>query len=153
RLSSFRARRVGMVFQTHRLLPDLTALENVTLPLSIDRVPRRTALDRALEMLDQVGLKERAHDAVGHLSGGEQQRVALARGLATKPQLVLADEPTGNLDTQSGTVIGDLLESYGRDQQAIVIIATHNEQLAARCHRKLHLRAGLIEGPPTSEKQ
>lgn len=139
RLADLRARAIGFVFQSHRLLPDLTAGENVALPLVIDRVGWKQAQQRALAALGQVGLAERARDAVGYLSGGEQQRVALARALVHRPKLILADEPTGNLDTETGAVIGNLLESYCRDRSAIVIIATHNEQLAQRCDRTLRL--------------
>jgi lipoprotein-releasing system ATP-binding protein len=138
-LADFRAREVGFVFQSHRLLPDLTAGENVALSLAINRLGWRSAREKALAALGQVGLADRADDAIGHLSGGEQQRVALARGLASQPKLVLADEPTGNLDADAGAVIGDLLIDYCRTRQAIVIIATHNEYLATRCDRTLHL--------------
>jgi lipoprotein-releasing system ATP-binding protein len=143
-LAGFRARRVGFVFQAHRLLPDLTAWENVALPLAINRSNWRSARDQAHTALKQVGLGDRGADAVGHLSGGEQQRVALARGLVAQPQLVLADEPTGNLDTETGAVIGDLLKDYCRAQNAIVILATHNERLAEHCDRSLNLRHGMM---------
>ena len=145
RLASLRTRAIGFVFQAHRLLLDLTAGENVAMPLLIGRTGWKPARERALEALEQVGLRERARDAVGHLSGGEQQRVALARALVHRPKLVLADEPTGNLDTETGAVIGDLLESYCRNRRAIVVIATHNDQLARRCDRTLHLINGALQ--------
>jgi ABC-type lipoprotein export system ATPase subunit len=138
-LADLRARSVGFVFQSHRLLPDLTAWENVAMPLVIARLGWKIARERAVAALDHVGLADRARDAIGHLSGGEHQRVALARGLVHHPTLVLADEPTGNLDGDTGAIIGDLLERYCRDYCAIVLIATHNEQLAQRCDRTLHL--------------
>lgn len=143
-LSDLRTHSIGFVFQSHRLLPDLTARENVALPVVIARVGWKTAQERARKALDQVGLADRARDAIGHLSGGEQQRVALARGLVNQPALVLADEPTGNLDADTATIIGDLLESYCRGQGAIVLIATHNERLAQRCDRTLHLSNGTL---------
>jgi ABC-type lipoprotein export system ATPase subunit len=144
-LADLRARSVGFVFQSHRLLPDLTAWENVAMPLAIARVRWKAARDRAVAALEQVGLADRARDAIGHLSGGEQQRVALARGLVNQPALVLADEPTGNLDAETGSAIGDLLEVYCRAFQAIVLVATHNEQLAHRCDRILHLSNGALQ--------
>lgn len=144
-LSDLRVNSIGFVFQSHRLLPDLTAWENVALPLVIARAGWKTARERAEKALDQVGLADRTRDAIGHLSGGEQQRVALARGLVNQPALVLADEPTGNLDADAGAVIGELVETYCLEHDAIVLIATHNEQLAQRCDRTLHLSNGTLQ--------
>ena len=144
-LRKFRQQRVGFVFQFHHLLADLTAAENVSLPLRINRTSRREAMARAREMLAQVGLDGRFADSVvGHLSGGEQQRVAVCRALVTRPALVLADEPTGNLDTAIGEELADSLVSYARIEPAVVIIATHNQALAATCDRTLVLQNGRL---------
>ncbi|HMF56659.1 MAG TPA: ABC transporter ATP-binding protein [Pyrinomonadaceae bacterium] len=144
-LASFRSELVGLVFQFHHLLPDLTAAENVAMPLLIRRESRKMSMERAVSSLEQIGLGERASQPVGHLSGGEQQRVAVLRALVTRPHMVLADEPTGNLDNETGERIGAMLVSYCRERRAIVIIATHNEQLARACDRILLLRAGSLE--------
>ncbi len=145
RLSRFRNEEVGFVFQFHHLLPDLTAAENVALPLAIGRAGWRASLRRAAVALEGVGLAERASHPIGQLSGGEQQRVAVARALIRAPRLVLADEPTGNLDAATGDEIGRLLLSYSRDHRAVVIVATHNQQLAAACDRTLALEGGRIK--------
>jgi lipoprotein-releasing system ATP-binding protein len=144
-LAHFRNQHVGFVFQFHHLLPDLTAAENVSVPLLIRRVRRREALGRAREMLAETGLDRRVSASpVGHLSGGEQQRVAVCRALITRPAVVLADEPTGNLDTAIGDEIARSLVSYARETPAIVIIATHNLRLAETCDRTLVLRDGRL---------
>jgi lipoprotein-releasing system ATP-binding protein len=144
-LAHFRNQRVGFVFQFHHLLPDLTAAENVSLPLLIARTHHREALLRGRQMLAEVGLDSRASASlVGHLSGGEQQRVAVCRALITRPTLVLADEPTGNLDAAIGDEIARSLVSYARKTGAIVIIATHNLRLAEICDRTLVLRDGRL---------
>ena len=144
-LARFRNKQVGFVFQFHHLLPDLTAAENVSLPLLITRTRRRQAMRRATQMLEDVGLDSRiSASVVGHLSGGEQQRVAVCRALITRPALVLADEPTGNLDTAIGDEIAHSLVSYARDNRALVIIATHNRALAEICDRTLILRDGRL---------
>ncbi len=143
-LSSFRNRRAGFVFQSHHLLPDLTALENVAMPLLIGRKARREGLKLARVALERVGLIERADHSVGQLSGGERQRVAIARAVIKEPELVLADEPTGNLDAAVGDEIAALLASFCRERKAIVIIATHNERVARACDRVLLLKDGLV---------
>jgi len=143
-LANFRNHRVGFVFQFHHLLPDLTAAENVSLPLMITRTGRREARRRAEQLLEEVGLGNRVSHLVGHLSGGEQQRVAVCRALVTRPAIVLADEPTGNLDTAVGNEIARALVSYGRDNRALVIIATHNPSLTELCDRILVLREGRL---------
>ena len=135
-------RDIGFVFQFHYLLPDLSAVENVALPLLIARHTRREAFNRALDLLKQSGLETRADHPVSHLSGGEQQRVAVARALVTGPKLLLADEPTGNLDAAIGEKIGDTLVSYTREQRAVVLIATHSPALARMCDRSLLLEDG-----------
>jgi lipoprotein-releasing system ATP-binding protein len=143
-LARFREREVGFVFQFHHLLPDLTAVENVALPLFINRRARGESIRRALATLEQTGLLERAAHNVGQLSGGEQQRVAVARALVKEPRIVLADEPTGNLDADLGDEIGARLRDYSRAQQAIVVVATHNERLAHAFDRRLLLQDGLL---------
>jgi len=142
-LTAFRRERIGFVFQFHYLLPDLTALENVALPLLIKR-QNSTALQRATELLAEAGLRERLDHPISHLSGGEQQRVAVARALITEPELVLADEPTGNLDAAIGDEISRTLVSYAKSRAAIVIIATHSPTLAQLCDRLMVLEGGRI---------
>ena len=144
-MARFRNRQLGFVFQFHHLLADLTALENVSLPLRINRLSSREARLRAAKMLEQVGLDGRVSDSlVGHLSGGEQQRVAVARALITRPSIVLADEPTGNLDTRTGDEVARLLISYARSAGSLVIIATHNRAVAELCDRTLTLSDGRL---------
>jgi lipoprotein-releasing system ATP-binding protein len=134
----------SFVFQFHYLLSDLTAAENVTLPLMIERVPASEAHQRALHGLAEVGLVDRRRHKIGDLSGGEQQRVAVARALVTRPVLVLADEPTGNLDTAIAEEIGTLLAGYCRRNRAMAVIATHNPRLAQICDRILVLERGRL---------
>lgn len=144
-LARWRNSRVGFVFQFHHLLPDLTAAENVSLPLRITRTRPREAMRRAEELLLEMGLDSRVSaSVVGHLSGGEQQRVAVCRALVTRPALVLADEPTGNLDTAMGDEIARSLVSYARENKALVVIATHNRALAETCDRRVVLREGRL---------
>jgi lipoprotein-releasing system ATP-binding protein len=133
---------IGFVFQFHYLLSDLSAVENVALPLLIARHKPRSAFERALGLLKAAGLEARADHPVLHLSGGEQQRVAVARALVTEPKLVLADEPTGNLDAAIGEEIGLTLVDYARKHSAITIIATHSTHLAGFCDRSLVLEGG-----------
>jgi lipoprotein-releasing system ATP-binding protein len=144
-LARWRGREVGFVFQSHHLLADLSAEENVALPLMVARRGLRESLARAREMLGRVGLSERAAHAAGELSGGEQQRAAVARALVTGPRLVLADEPTGNLDARTGEEVGALLLALCRESRACVLVATHSERLARMCDRVLLLREGRIE--------
>jgi lipoprotein-releasing system ATP-binding protein len=151
KLARYRNEDVGFVFQSHHLLPDLTAAENVVLPLTIGRAAWGESRLRAVEALGAVGLNERASHLVGHLSGGEQQRVALARALIKSPRLVLADEPTGNLDAATGDEIGSLLGAYCRASRAIVVIATHNARLAQACDRTLLLDDGRMTEKKESE--
>ncbi len=143
-LARYRNSQVGFVFQFHHLLPDLTAAENVCLPLLLARHDHRTAMRSAVKALDHLELSNRACHRVTELSGGEQQRVAVCRALITQPVLVLADEPTGNLDSSAGDVLANDLISYAASRPAIVIIATHNEDLARRCNRLLALEQGKI---------
>jgi putative ABC transport system ATP-binding protein len=140
-----RAGRVGFVFQSFQLLPALTALENVLLPLELGGLA--DARGRAMHWLDRVGLAARATHTPRQLSGGEQQRVAIARAFATDPHVVFADEPTGNLDAETGARIIDLLIELNASARTTLVLVTHDEALAARCQRRLHLVAGRIHGP------
>ena len=143
-LAQWRNRRVGFVFQAYHLLPELSALENVMLPAKMGRVSASTAATRAAEVLARVGLAERVEHRPWELSGGEQQRVAIARALINSPDLILADEPTGNLDSRSGGEIIHLLQELRAERQATLIIATHDAGVAARAPRVLELADGRI---------
>ncbi len=142
RLARLRRDRVGFVFQSYHLIPTLTALENVAMPLELAGRPRR--LERARELLDAVGLVDRADHYPSQLSGGEQQRVAIARALALRPPLVLADEPTGNLDSATGAQIIELLLSLNREHGSTLVLVTHDEALAGRGQRVVALRDGRV---------
>jgi lipoprotein-releasing system ATP-binding protein len=142
--SHFRQTQVGFVFQFHYLLNDLTALENVALPLMIGRQPGGGARHEARQLLCRLGLENRLEHPVSHLSGGEQQRVAVARALARRPKLLLADEPTGNLDASIGEELGKTLADYAQKQGGMVVIATHNDSLARICDRVLVLENGKV---------
>lgn len=142
-LARFRRDRVGVVFQSFHLIPTMTALENVATPLEL--AGHRDAFGRAAAELEAVGLAHRADHYPGQLSGGEQQRVALARAAAPRPPLFLADEPTGNLDTQTGNTIMDLLFDLRTRHGATLVLVTHSRTLAARCDRVLSLRDGRLE--------
>jgi len=143
-LTHFRNRRVGFVFQAYHLLPELTALENVCLPARVARMGTRTATRRAEELLARVGLQGRLDHKPSELSGGEQQRVAIARALINEPELLLADEPTGNLDSHTGGEIIELLKSLRPEKQMTLIIATHDAKVAASAPRVIELVDGLI---------
>ncbi len=140
--AAFRARQVGFVFQSFQLLPALTALENVMLPLELQREP--DARQQAESFLDRVGLAQRTDHYPRQLSGGEQQRVAIARAFAARPDILFADEPTGNLDTATGHRITDLLFELNREEGTTLVLVTHDQQLAGRCERRLHLEAGAL---------
>ena len=142
-----RLRRIGFVFQRFYLLPMLTAAENVEIVQSEAGVPAEKRRARTAELLDYVGLRERAGHRPSQLSGGEMQRVAIARALANRPALVLADEPTGELDDETGEQIAALFDRVNRDGTALVIV-THNAALAARAKRRLHMRSGRIAAAP-----
>ena len=144
-LARFRNRRIGFVFQFHHLLPDLTAAENVSMPLRIAGRSARDAMSKANHLLHEIGLDARvAQSLVGHLSGGEQQRVAVCRALVTNPSLVLADEPTGNLDASTGQEIGQTLVNYSHQHGGLVVVATHNPAIAEMCDRTLVLADGRL---------
>jgi predicted ABC-type transport system involved in lysophospholipase L1 biosynthesis ATPase subunit len=143
-LSRLRNRRVGFIFQAYLLLPELDALENVCLPGRMARRQVGEVEERALSLLERVGLKDRAEHKPYELSGGEQQRVAIARALINEPDVILADEPTGNLDSHTGQSIVELLCEIQRERQATLIIATHDGHLADRAPRVVELVDGLI---------
>lgn len=143
-LAAFRNRRVGFIFQSYHLLPELDALENVCLPARMARIALEDCVPRARRILERVGLKERMDHKPYELSGGEQQRVAIARALINEPELILADEPTGNLDSQTGDGIVDLLCEIQRERQTTLVIATHDLRLAQRAPRVIQLVDGQI---------
>jgi len=141
---AFRNRHVGFVFQFHHLLPEFSAVENAEMPMRIARMPLAEARSRARDLLVRVGLSDRLTHRPGMLSGGEQQRVAVARALVMRPSLLLADEPTGDLDEQTASALHDLLREMHRTFQLTSIIATHNPRLAAACDRILRLESGRL---------
>lgn len=143
--AEFRNREIGFVWQFHYLLPEFTAAENVAMPLLLRNGSRSEAESEASQWLAEVGLQQRGHHRSGELSGGEQQRVALARALITRPKLLLADEPTGDLDSRTADSVFDLIASLHREYQLTSLIATHNFVFARRCHRVLRLHKGQIE--------
>lgn len=149
-LATFRRDNVGIVFQDFHLIPTMTALENVAIPLEF--AGRRDAFERAAECLRQVGLGERLTHYPGQLSGGEQQRTALARAFATGPKLLLADEPTGNLDGETGNHVIELLFNLCRDDGATLVLITHDKTIAARCSRQVELVDGRIVGDRRAER-
>ncbi|NKB33603.1 MAG: ATP-binding cassette domain-containing protein [Pseudomonadales bacterium] len=145
-----RGQVVGFVFQSFQLLPSLTALENVMLPIELKGDPQ--AREKASNLLDRVGLAERWHHYPNQLSGGEQQRVAIARAFATEARVLFADEPTGNLDTATGSKVVDLLFELNREFSTTLILVTHDERLAARCDRQVRLVAGeVVDAEQTEE--
>jgi lipoprotein-releasing system ATP-binding protein len=144
RLAEFRNTEIGFVFQFHHLLPEFTALENAMMPGLILRLPRGEASERAAAMLRRLGLGSRLSHRPGELSGGEQQRVALARALLLRPRLLLADEPTGNLDTKTGREMHELFFELNRELEMTILIVTHNDELAARTPRRLRMADGVI---------
>lgn len=143
--ADFRNRDVGFVWQFHYLLPEFTALENVAMPLLMRGASKPEAEKQAQQWLGEVGLAQRTHHRAGELSGGEQQRAALARALITKPKILLADEPTGDLDSRTSEVIFELIARLHRDFELSSVIATHNFGFARRCSRVLRLESGRIE--------
>jgi len=143
-LAEFRNRAVGFLWQRHQLLPDFTAAENVAMPLLVRGEPQPVALETARKWLAEVGLQDRAEHRAGELSGGEQQRVAIARALVTGPRVLLADEPTGDLDEQNAWAVFELLERLHRTHRLTSLIATHNLALAAKCDRVVGLEHGVL---------
>jgi putative ABC transport system ATP-binding protein len=139
-LARLRGEKIGFVFQFFHLVPSLTAIENIAVPMEI--VGRRNAMARARQLIAEVGLADRAHHYPSQLSGGEQQRIAIARALANEPPIVLADEPTGNLDSGTGRIILDLLMNVRRTRTATLVLVTHDQELAALADTRLTLRDG-----------
>lgn len=139
-----RREKIGMIFQTFNLLPTLSALENVALPLRLQNVPKREAEQKASEMLKRVSLTDRSTHKPDQMSGGERQRIAIARALIFKPPILLADEPTGNLDSKTGEEILSLLDDLHREFNTTMLLVTHNEEAAWHCDRILRLRDGRI---------
>ncbi len=145
-LAAFRGRTVGIVFQSFHLIPNMTALENVAVPLEL--AGRDDAFSVAVRELEEVGLKDRLTHYPGQLSGGEQQRVAIARALAPSPRLLIADEPTGNLDQATGRQIAEMLFAKATERAMTLMLVTHDPALAARCSRQIAIRSGRIEDEP-----
>jgi lipoprotein-releasing system ATP-binding protein len=150
-LAAVRNRDIGFVFQFHHLLPEFTALENVAIPGLIQGRPKKEMEARATALLDEVGLSDRATHRPGELSGGEQQRVAVARALALDPKLLLADEPTGNLDSATSDAIHDLFFQINRQHGTTIIVVTHNPAFAKRMPRVVRMRDGLVEADEAGE--
>ncbi len=148
-LADWRLRHVGFIFQLYNLIPVLTAYENVELPLTLTRLSRRERDQHVRTALDIVGLSDRIDHYPRQLSGGQEQRVSIARAIATDPTLIVADEPTGDLDAKSATEILDLLERLNSDFKKTIVVVTHDPNAAARAHRTLHLEKGvLVDGVP-----
>ena len=145
-LALFRNREIGFVFQFHHLLPEFNALENTMMPCLIQGIPKKEAVSRSEAVLTLVGLKGRLSHKPGELSGGEQQRVAVARALVLEPKVLLADEPTGNLDTQTGESVFDLLQELNRIKEVTLIVVTHNQKLAEKMSRQIQLIDGRALG-------
>ena len=145
-LNRYRRNKIGFVFQSYQLVPNLTALENVMLPMEFAGVPADRRKARAQELLDQVGLSgDKQLRKPGRLSGGEQQRVSIARALANKPKVILADEPTGNLDSQTGKMIFDLLHNLAKTEKTTIIAVTHDLSIAGKTDKTFRLRDGTLE--------
>ena len=142
--AQLRRERIGFVFQTFHLIPRLTAQENIELPMTLAGTPPKERQRRAREVMERLGLSERAHHAPGQLSGGQRQRVAIARAIVMRPSLILADEPTGNLDTRSGAEVINLLEEL-HESGITLIVVTHDTALGARAHRNIRMVDGCIE--------
>ena len=142
--TQLRNEKIGFIFQFHFLIKELSARENVALPAIKKGEDSEDALERADQILNQLGLSEKLNRFANKLSGGEQQRIAIARALINSPSLILADEPTGNLDTANSEIVFDLLQSLSREQNLAVLLVTHNNQLARRCDRFISMNDGLI---------
>jgi ABC-type lipoprotein export system ATPase subunit len=147
-LAELRRRHMGTIFQFFHLLPTLTAAENIELPLQLNQVPPKQRRERVRWLLERVEVNHRAQALPGELSGGEMQRIAIARALAHEPALLLADEPTGNLDSRNGAIILDLLRELTDETGAALVLVTHSPEAASICHREIHLRDGTMETAP-----
>jgi putative ABC transport system ATP-binding protein len=143
-LSLARGRRIGFIFQSYNLIAQLTVIENIQVPLIYQRKDIRAHYDRCLRLAKAVGLEDRLHHRPNQLSGGQQQRVSIARALINDPLLILADEPTGNLDSHTGNEVLDLIDSLNAEGKTIVLV-THDERIATRAHRVIHMRDGVID--------
>ena len=143
-LTQLRRHKIGFVFQFHNLIPVLNAMENVQLPLLTAGTKRKASEDRALDLLKRVGLQERIQHLPDELSGGEQQRVAIARALANRPRIILADEPTGDLDTKTGSEVVGIMHGMAKQEQAAVVVVTHDPVIAQKADRLLEMRDGRI---------
>ncbi len=144
-LIAYRGKSIGFVFQNYNLVPSLTALENVMLPMEFAKVPKPERIERATKLLQEVGLEgDQMQRKPGRLSGGQQQRVAIARALANNPKLILADEPTGNLDTATGKMIFDLLHSLGRKEDTTIVVVTHDLEIAGKTDKTFRLDDGKL---------
>ncbi|MFZ1250544.1 MAG: ABC transporter ATP-binding protein [Candidatus Microsaccharimonas sp.] len=149
KLTNYRRDSIGFVFQNYNLVPNLTALENVMLPLEFAKVDKHTRKTRAAKLLEQVGISgDKQMRKPGKLSGGEQQRVSIARALANKPRLILADEPTGNLDTENGTRIFDLLHDLARTEKTTIVVVTHDLEIAGKTDKVFKLQDGKLTTQP-----
>jgi putative ABC transport system ATP-binding protein len=151
-LADVRNKEIGFVFQQFNLLPRLTAAENVALPLIYNGTTKKTRTELALEMLDKVGLADRSHHKPNELSGGQNQRVAIARALVNNPSIILADEPTGNLDSKTSVEIMNIFDKIQADGNTVILV-THEEDIAEFAHRIIRLRDGLIESDRLNEKK
>jgi len=149
-ISGLRNSKIGFVFQFYHLLPEFTALENISIPLFIRGTGRKEALSRARKLLEEVGLGDKAHFRPGQMSGGEQQRVAVARALVNEPKVLLADEPTGNLDWKTGEMVLRLILDLHQKKDLSSVIVTHNEKIAAYCHKLYVMEAGALKLLPPS---
>jgi lipoprotein-releasing system ATP-binding protein len=145
-LSSFRNRHVGFIFQLHNLLPEFTAVENVMIPLLIRRTPSKTAREMSMELLKKFNMEDRAAHKPGEMSGGECQRVAVARAIVGEPDLILADEPTGSLDSKNSTILLEILLDLCRDKGSTIVIVTHDMKIAGMTQRMIPMLDGLIVG-------
>lgn len=145
-LIKYRGQKIGFIFQNYNLVPNLTAIENVMLPMEFAKVPKQERLERAKQLLTQVGLADdQQQRKPGRLSGGQQQRVAIARALANKPKLILADEPTGNLDSQTGKMIFDLLHDLAKTEQTTILAVTHDLSIAGKTDKTFQLKDGELQ--------
>ena len=145
-LIKYRGQKIGFIFQNYNLVPNLTAIENVMLPMEFAKVPKKQRLERAKQLLAQVGLAaDQQQRKPGRLSGGQQQRVAIARALANKPKLILADEPTGNLDSQTGKMIFDLLHNLAKTEQTTILAVTHDLSIAGKTDKTFKLKDGTLQ--------
>jgi len=144
-LDAVRAREVGFIFQLHNLIPTLTSIENVEIPMMAVGTPRRQRRERAIELLDSVGLSHRLNSIATRLSGGERQRVSIARALANRPALILADEPTGDVDSKTGDQIMACIQAARKQSNATLVVVTHNPDVARGADRTLHMKDGLLQ--------